>query len=127
MPSFPMVQHDVIELTCFSSYQGQRILNVFHYEYKLAPPVLDAANDIYALLADFNAKVITNGIIGWQNYVVSDFSFDFQRAQIVYPTRQPYLQQNTPLTAGTKAPPGVPSDTNLTIDFRTLTVGQGLT
>src|ERR1044072_2205037 len=127
MATFPLSPSDVVELTSFATYQGQRILNVFHYEYRGLSVVADAVPDLNAMLIDFQNRVIAPATNGWRDGLVTDFVFDYQRAQIVSPVKQPYIQNTTALLAGTLTPPGIPSDTNLTVDLRTLAVGRGLT
>lgn len=120
-------QGDIVELVQFGSYQGQTVLNVFHYAYGLADtPNYDA--ELANLLLKFDQNVWNPALSPWKALVVSDYAVQWWRAQRVNPARDYYIQR-TPAgpELGNLVTPGIPSDTNLTISLRTLGIVRGMT
>lgn len=126
MADFPVATNDCIQVTVFSRYQGQRVLNVFHYVYT-GPPRSDGFTLFQSLLSNFQLLVIQYPTKAWFHLVTTDFVFEFVQAQTVHPTRQPYVQLDLLALIGTLAVPSIPSDTNITVSLRTLVIGRGKT
>lgn len=117
----------VVELTAFSTYQNQTVMNVFHYHNALAAiPLPDGDNELQNLMSKFESTVWDDIANGWRMKVSSGFVLQALRAQVVTPGRQ-YYQQLTVNEAGALLGISIPSDTNITLSLRTAGAIRGMT
>lgn len=125
---FDLANDDVIELTMSGKYQGSTIINSFHYKWAggfLANPL--GSDEVQNLLQQFETRVWEAVVGGIRSRLTNEFRLDRLLAQIVWPVRKHYLEWNVANPLGSAVPPGVPSDTNITISLRTERVGRGRT
>lgn len=122
-----LISNDIVAVTNFGSYDGQSILNVFHYIY--SGDYVDAANyaaEMNKFNDSFKATVID---AAWKARVVNTFTFDFTRIQKVGPQptdRGYYLQKNIGL-AGDLPDLGCPADVQMCVSLSTDRAFRGAT
>lgn len=108
-------------------YQGQIILNVFHYNNVSGAPYVNGDAELSNLITKFHDRVWDPPIIdGIRDFMSTGYMLQYITAQQVHPARQyyNYIPYNE---AGLVAGDGVPSDTNLTVSFRTARALRGST
>lgn len=117
----------VVELTLQSYYQNQLILNVFHYVNATDNIPSGSGDGELAFLGEtFFETLITDPATGLQLNVVESFNWQYARMQVVAPTRGYYITYTNSIT-GALAVPGIPSNTHLTVAYRTDAAGRGKT
>lgn len=117
----------VVEVTCISSYQAQTVLNVFHY-FNSGGDITEANGDgeLQGLLTRFNTLVWNASVNGMMTQLVSGFTTNLLKAQVVNPTRQYYVEKIV-TDVGAVSGSGIPSDTNMSISLRTAGTRRGQT
>lgn len=122
-----IANNDVFEVTMFSKYQDQYVLNVFHYIYS-GPGVAaaDYTAQLNAVATDFYSKRWLNVLTGIKRGVVEDFVLERIRVQKIYPTREYYIDKlvNNP---GDLIEAGVPVNSALTMSYPTDRAIRGAT
>ena len=117
----------VVELTQFATYQGQTIMNVFHYEWTNANSG-DYNVELLSLLDRFKINVWNGGLTPWKGLLVEDFVVQRWRAQRVAPSREYYLEKLADATdKGGIVAVGIPSDVNITVSLRGFSTVRGTT
>jgi hypothetical protein len=107
--TFAVANNDVVEVTSFQEYQGSVTLNVIHYRAVVSgAPIADGEGEMNTLL-----DKMVDALGGFEKYladmVVADVVFGKMRAQIVTPSRKPYVDRFTG-TNGAEAGAGCPSN-----------------
>lgn len=129
MAAFQLNNNDVCEVTMVSEYQGQQVRNVWHYQASFTFTTFDdGPTAVGILLTQFDSEIINPAANKLQALVVPAFACRGYRGQVVYPIRKPYISRPDLFWTGSNVSvTGIPSDTNITVDLRTLSVGRGLT
>jgi len=127
MAAFSIEVGDVVEVTLIGGLQCQTVLNVFHYVYDGLASLTDGPTNMAAMLTDFWGSIVDLAGTGLKTLVTSEMGFHSARGQVVHPSRKPYIEITPGVVTGSDVPPTIPSNTNITIDLRTLAVGRGLT
>lgn len=117
--------NDVVEVTMEGTYQGSKILNVWHYKVIETPLNQDYEAALLAMLPAWISKVWTaaNGIKG---RVVQTYNLGRVRAQTIHPIRQPYIDEAVGEAGGVNEI-GCPSNTAMVQAIRPDLVGKGKT
>lgn len=122
-----LAANSVVEITMRGTYQGSSVLNVFHYYNTTNAIVANGDAELLAMISNFRLLVWNpGGGAGVKDRLVDSFTLDYIQAQQVAPTRQ-YYQYTAIGETGARAEPGIPSDTNITLSFRTARALQGTT
>lgn len=125
VPTFPLDSGDIIELMWISAYQSSVVLNVWHFRYTDTPQYAQGAEALRELATEQLQSYWADPIHGMKSRITIGFQVQYVRAQVVHPVRKPYVQLPFLNQNGTAGNPGIPSDTQLTIDLRPLAVGRG--
>jgi len=107
--------NSVLEVTFVSSYQAQRILNVFHYRWLTISPTSGDGDDI----VDAAVAYLHNGTLGavpaFQDCIVEDMILERVRYQWIYPFRWSFTSSDTNCGPGTRVGIGMPTNVGATI------------
>lgn len=127
MATFPINPSDIIEFSVWQTYQGSRLLNIFHYQMDpAAPPIADGETAMEQMLDTFELKFYgAAGPIPTRTHI--SLQYNFMRGQVVYPTRRYYV----PLLMGYTGVAGpiaadAPSDLQRCMTLRSAVVGRGV-
>lgn len=91
---------DIVEVTYRGTLFGQVVMIVLHYRYTGAAPIANGQGALQVLLTDLQgAGQLRDALLGC---MCPEANIGVQRAQVVYPTRQVYLDNNVGI-AGTNA------------------------
>lgn len=111
--------NDILEFTCFQTYDFQTVLNVFHYQW-FGPAISSAGYS-----AELNALINSFKNLAWTAHrralTVNTFNLDVIRAQKVGPNvgDRGYYVQQVINEAGSATPPGIPSDLQMCLSYST--------
>lgn len=123
--NFEILPNDLAELTMIGSYQGETILNVFHYQYYNTVNQPDGVAELSNLMTRFDADVWGFPLLGIRQRLTNGYTLNTLKAQIVHPTRRFYKSQVPTESAGAIQGGGIPSNTNITITQRTTGAFRG--
>jgi hypothetical protein len=116
----PIAHNSIIQTTWWQSYQGQQLMNINHYQYRLVGGNPDYRAEMTDLLNQFGAGTPINAMMaaccstGW--------TLDYVTAQPVYSTRLKAVTSYPNLAglkAGGQAPSNVAADIIKETDFAT--------
>lgn len=103
--AYPINPHDIIEVSYRGTIAGQIVMNVFHFQYTGAVPLVPGDAALQTLLTNLAAP------LGFQAKLLGcscpEYTMTEQRAQVIYPTRQIYLSNTISL-------PGIFAGSSLT-------------
>lgn len=111
--------NDIVEVTCFGTYDLQTIINTFHFRYAgAAIPAGGYTAEMNAMMGNFRSVYWT---AHWRAAVVSGFTLNAVRGQKVGPAAgvRGYYVQQTVNESGLVGAAGCPADTQLCISYST--------
>jgi len=106
--------NSILETTFVSSYQGQRILNVFHYRWVTSTPTVGDGDDIVdAAIAVLHAAG-TGATEAFKDAINEEMTLENVRYQWVFPARWSFVSSTLNVGAGTTIGSAMPSNVGAT-------------
>lgn len=100
-PLYPTSPGDILEVTARATLFGQTVLFTSHYRFDNTSPAADGPFTVTTALNEWNAVAGQLGFL--ESLQTPDITYNEIKAQIVYPTRRPYISQAPAAVAGTRA------------------------
>jgi len=117
---------DIAQVVISQRLNGQTLLNVLHYKCSVdvgAPP-MDTEQTLFDLITDLRAP--DSLIATMKNMQTTDLGYNYVQAQIVGPTRRPYVR-TTFNEFGELDPPTAPTGCNAVVTKQSAIAGRGKT
>jgi len=106
--------NSVLEVTFVAQYQGQRILNVFHYRWTTLSPTSDDGDAIVNAAIDYIQGDVLGAVEAYRDMTVQELFLERVRYQWIYPFRWSFVSSTLRCGVGRTLGTGLPSNVGIT-------------